>query len=419
MLGLRGFMSRRRLGTLAAVLAVVGPGIITANVDNDAGGIATYSLAGGNFGYSLLWSLIPVGVFLFVVQEMSARLGAASGKGLADLIRERFGLPIAFWVLVGIGLTNLANTMSEFAGVASAAEIFGLSRYVAVPLAAIFVWVIVIKGTYSSVEKAFLVACLFYVAYPISGFLAKPDWGEVFRAAVVPQWSFSGAYVMMLIGIVGTTIAPWMQFYQQAAVVDKGITAKDYRWTRLDVLVGCIGALVVVFFIVVTCAATIHKAGLRVETVEDAAQALRPLAGPYCASLFAFGLLNASLFAASILPLATAYQIAEGIGWERGLDRKFHEAPEFYIIYTLLIVLGAGLILIPGAPLLQIMYLSQVLNGLLLPVVLVVMLILINDRRIVGQHTNSRLYNWLAWVCVVLVSALALYLGVSSLFGWA
>jgi len=419
MLGLRGSMSRRRLGTLAAVLAVVGPGIITANVDNDAGGIATYSLAGGNFGYSLLWSLIPVGVFLFVVQEMSARLGAASGKGLADLIRERFGLPIAFWVLVGIGLTNLANTMSEFAGVASAAEIFGLSRYVAVPLAAIFVWVIVIKGTYSSVEKAFLVACLFYVAYPISGFLAKPDWGEVFRAAVVPQWSFSGAYVMMLIGIVGTTIAPWMQFYQQAAVVDKGITAKDYRWTRLDVLVGCIGALVVVFFIVVTCAATIHKAGLRVGTVEDAAQALRPLAGPYCASLFAFGLLNASLFAASILPLATAYQIAEGIGWERGLDRKFHEAPEFYIIYTLLIVLGAGLILIPGAPLLQIMYLSQVLNGLLLPVVLVVMLILINDRRIVGQHTNSRLYNWLAWVCVVLVSALALYLGVSSLFGWA
>jgi Mn2+/Fe2+ NRAMP family transporter len=419
MLGLRGFMSRRRLGTLAAVLAVVGPGIITANVDNDAGGIATYSLTGGNFGYSLLWSVIPVAVFLFVVQEMSARLGAASGKGLADLIRERFGLPIAFWVLVGMGLTNLANTMSEFAGVASAAEIFGLSRYVAVPLAAIFVWVIVIKGTYSSVEKAFLVACLFYVAYPISGFLAKPDWGEVFRAAVVPQWSFSGAYVMMLIGNVGSTIAPWMQFYQQAAVVDKGITAKDYRWARLDVLVGCIGTQLVVFFIIVTCAATIHKAGLRVETVEDAALALRPLAGRYCASLFAFGLLNASLFSASILPLATAYQIAEGIGWERGLDRKFHEAPEFYIIYTLLIVLGAGLILIPGAPLLQIMYLSQVLNGLLLPVVLVVMLILINDRRIVGQHTNSRLYNWLAWVCVVLVSVLALYLGVSSLFGWA
>jgi len=413
---LRRLVANRRLAGIFMFLAILGPGIITANVDNDAGGIATYSLAGGNFGYRLLWSLVPVGVLLFVIQEMSARLGAVTRKGLADLIRERFGLQITFWLLVGLLFTNLANTMGEFAGVASGAEIFGVSRYIAVPVAAILVWVIVVKGTYRVVEKVFLIACLFYVAYPISGLLARPQWDEVFRAVVVPQWSFSPAYVMMLIGIVGTTIAPWMQFYQQAAVVDKGVTAKDYGYTRWDVLVGCIGALVVVFFIVVTCAATIHASGLRVESVRDAAEALRPLAGKYCASLFAFGLLNASLFAASILPLATAYQVCEGIGWERGLDRTFREAPEFYGTYTALIVVGAGIVLLPRAPLLKIMYLSQVLNGVLLPLVLVFMLLLINDQRIVGGHTNGRVYNGLTWGCVVAVSAMSVYLAFATFF---
>ena len=397
------------------MLAIIGPGIVTANVDNDAGGIATYSLAGGNYGYAHLWTLLPVGLLLFVIQETSARLGAVSGKGLADLIRERFGLRVTFWLLVGLLLTNLANTMSEFAGVASGAEIFGVSRYIAVPLAAIFVWVIALKGTYRSVERVFLVACAFYLAYPISGFLAKPHWVPVLHAVAVPQWSFSAGYVMMVVGIVGTTIAPWMQFYQQAAVVDKGITAKDYRYTRLDVLVGCIFAIIVVFFIVVTCGATIHANGLRVESVRDAAEALRPLAGPYCAALFAFGLLNASLFAASVLPLATAYQISEGIGWERGLDRSFSEAPEFYTIYTALIVLGGGLVLLPHAPLLHIMYLSQVLNGILLPVVLAFMLVLANSRSTMGEHTNSRLYNCLSWGAVVAVSALAVYLAVATI----
>ena len=298
--------SSKRFRRLTLLMAVVGPGIITANVDNDAGGITTYSLAGGNFGYSLLWSLLPIGIFLFIIQEMSSRLGATTGKGLADLMRERFGLKVTFWALVGLLFANLTNTMGEFAGVASASEIFGLTRYVAVPLAAVFVWLIVIKGTYSSIEKIFLVACLVYVSYPISGILARPDWSVVLRSAVVPEWSFSSEYIMMLIGIIGTTIAPWMQFYQQAAVADKGLTSKDLKFARLDVLVGTFGAVVVVFFIVVTCAATIHASGKSVSDVKDAAMALFPLAGKYCGGLFALGLLNASLFAASILPLATA-----------------------------------------------------------------------------------------------------------------
>lgn len=408
---------RRRLPRMLAIMAVVGPGIITANVDNDAGGITTYSLAGGNYGYGHLWVLLPLAALLFVVQEMSARLGAVTGKGLADLIRERFGLRITFWLLLGVLITNLANTMGEFAGVASASEIFGVSRYIAVPLAAALVWLIVVRGTYASVEKGFLIACLLYVAYPISGFLARPDWGPVGHALIVPQWSADPGYLVMLVGLIGTTIAPWMQFYQQAAVADKGLTAKDVGLARLDVLVGSLGAIAVVFFIMVTCAATIHASGLRVESVEDAAVALQPLAGPYCAGLFALGLLNASLFAASILPLATAYQISEGIGWERGVDRTFGEAREFYTVYTMLIVLGAGLVLIPNAPLLQIMYLSQVLNGMVLPVVLIFMLLLLRDTEIVGEHTNSRLANLVSWTCVVIVSVLVVYMSIQALLG--
>lgn len=408
--------SNRRWRRLMTLMVIVGPGIITATVDNDAGGVATYSLAGGNYGYGHLWALIPIGVLLFIIQEMSARLGAMTGKGLADLIRENFGLRMTFWLLLGVTLTNLTNTMGEFAGVASAAEIFGLSRYIAVPLSAVFVWIVVVRGNYKSIEKVFLVACLIYLAYPISGILAKPDWKPVLHSLVVPGWQLSTGYVMMLIGIVGTTIAPWMQFYQQAAVVDKGITAKDYKYTRLDVLVGCVFAVIIVLFIMVTCSATIHAAGKSVESVEDAAQALFPLAGPYCAGLFAFGLLNASLFAASILPLATAYQLCEGIGWERGLDHSFREAPAFYTTYTALIVLGAGLVLLPNAPLLKIMYLSQVLNGVLLPLVLVFMLRLINDPRLMGDQTNSRVYNVLSWACVVAVSLMSVYLAAATIF---
>jgi NRAMP (natural resistance-associated macrophage protein)-like metal ion transporter len=413
---LLGRRFRSRWPKLWLLLAVIGPGVITANVDNDAGGITTYSLAGGNFGYRLLWVLLPLGVALVIVQEMCARMGAVTGKGLADLIRERFGLRVTFWLMAGLFVTNLGNAMAEFAGVASAAEIFGVSRYIAVPVAAFFVWWIVVKGTYRTVEKVFLGACLFYVSYILSGIMAKPDWGEMARATVSPSIDYTPAYLTMVIGIVGTTIAPWMQFYQQASTVDKGLRADNYKYVVLDVIVGCVGAVVVVFFIVATCAATIHKAGLRVDTVQDAAQALRPLAGKYCAALFAFGLLNASLFAASILPLATAYQVSEGMGWERGVNRTFREAPEFYALYAGTIVLGAGIILLPHAPLLMVMYLSQVLNGILLPVVLVFMLVLVNDAALMGRFRNRAAQNGVAGVTIVVMVVLTLMLTLFMVF---
>lgn len=407
---------KSRWAKLLLFLAVIGPGIITANVDNDAGGIATYSLAGGNFGYRLLWVLIPVTVALVIIQEMCARMGAVTGKGLADLIREHFGLRLTFWLMVGLFFTNLANTMAEFAGVASAAEIFGVSRFLAVPLAGLFVWWIVVKGTYRTVEKAFLTACVFYVAYVISGTMARPDWGEMGRALVSPHLDMDGQTLTMVIGIVGTTIAPWMQFYQQAATVDKGLRPSDYKFALLDVITGCLGAVVVVFFIVATCGATIHAHGMRVETIDDAAKALEPLAGPYCASLFAFGLLNASLFAASVLPLATAYQVCEGIGWERGVNHSFREAPEFYTLYVASIVLGACVVILPQSALIKVMYLSQVLNGILLPAVLIFMLVLINKAGLMGSFRNRLPQNLIAGATVVVMVVLTLLLALSTLF---
>jgi len=396
-------------------LSVIGPGIITANVD-DAGSIATYSIAGGNFGNTVLWMMIPLAVTLFFMQEMGVRMGAVTGKGLADLIRENFGVRITFWLMVGVVFTNQTNTMAEFAGVASSCEIFGLSKYLTVPAAAFLVWFVVVKGSYRSVEKIFLVACTIYVSYVISGFMARPVWPEVLRAVVVPHFTPSSEYITVIIGVVGTTISPWMQFYVQAAVVDKGIRASEYRFCRLDVLTGSVVAIAVVFFIVVTCAATIHTAGYRVDTVEDAARALRPLAGQNCATLFALGLLNASLFSASILPLATAYQVAEGVGWERGVNHSFREAPEFYTLYTALIAVGAGIILIPQAPLLKIMYLSQVLNGILLPVVIVFTLILINNKRLMGEFRNGRGYNVAAYATAAVIIGLTAMLVLTTLW---
>jgi Mn2+/Fe2+ NRAMP family transporter len=407
---------KSRWASVALLFAIIGPGIITANVDNDAGGIATYSIAGGNFGYTLLWELIPLTLALIVIQEMCARMGAVTGKGLSDLIRENFGLRVTVWVMVGMLLGNITTTMAEFAGVASSAEIFGVSRYIAVPVAALIVWLIVVRGNYRTVEKVFLVACSVYVAYIFSGIMARPNWADVGHAMVHPQMPLDGRTIMMVIGIVGTTIAPWMQFYQQSAVVDKGIRAKDYRFTVIDVVVGCVAAVIVVFFIVVTCAATIHVAGQQVTTVEAAAQALYPLAGKYCGGLFAFGLLNASLFAASILPLTTTYLICEGLGFERGMNRSFREAPAFYTLYTAIIVLGGGLILIPKVPLLEIMYWSQVLQGILLPALLIFILILVNSERIMGAYKNNRFYNVVAISTTVIMIALTVMLALVTIW---
>jgi NRAMP (natural resistance-associated macrophage protein)-like metal ion transporter len=408
---------KSRWKTLLIFLAVVGPGIITSNVDNDAGGITTYTLAGANYGYGLLWSLIPIMVVLVIIQEMSARMGVVTGKGLSDLIRERFGVRITFYLLLAILLTNFGNVIAEFAGVASSLGIINIPKYVSVPLAAFVVWLLVVKGTYRSVEKVFLYACLFYVAYIISGFLAKPDWGSVTNELIKPRLQFSAGSLGMLMGLVGTTIAPWMQFYLQAAVVEKNIKVKDYKHSRADVVLGSFIVTIVAGFIILTCAATLFKAGIPVNNAADAALALKPLAGRYCSYLFAFGLLNASLFAASILPLSTAFVVCEGMGWENGVNKKFSEAPQFYGLYSLLIFLGAGIILLPGIPLFPVMYISQVINGIVLPVLLIFILILINDKKLMGEYVNKRVYNFLSWATVIGLILLSFGLLISILRG--
>ena len=401
--------------SLALFFALIGPGIITSNVDNDAGGITTYSLAGAQFGLSLLWILIPITIALIIIQEMCARMGVVSGKGLSDLIRERFGAKVTFYLMIALFLTNLGNTISEFAGVAASMEIFGLSKYISVPVSAFFVWWLVVKGNYKSVEKVFLVACLFYLSYIISGFMGKPDWSLIGTALVTPTIKLDPAFLTMAVGIIGTTIAPWMQFYLQSSVVDKGLKAEDYQYTRMDVIVGSFMVNIVAFFIILLCAITLFQNGIRIETAKDAALALEPLAGKYCALLFAFGLLNASLFAASILPLSTSYTICEAFGWESSLNRKFVEAPQFYGLYTLMIFLGAGIILFPNMPLISIMYYSQVLNGMMLPFILIFMLLLINDRRIMGDYVNGRFMNVITWLTVIFLILLSGTMVITSL----
>jgi NRAMP (natural resistance-associated macrophage protein)-like metal ion transporter len=398
------FFSKGWRTRLTLLLAVVGPGFISANVDNDAGGIFTYSQAGAQFGYSLLWTMIPITIALVVIQEMAARMGAVTGKGLSDLIREEFGFRLTFFVMLALVVTNFGNVVAEFAGVASSLELFGASRYIVVPAAAFIVWVMVVRGTYDSIEKIFLTASAFYVCYIVAGLLAHPDW----KAAAVATISRPPAagirsygYVFMIVALVGTSISPWMQFYLQASVVEKGVTVRQYRASRWDVILGCIFTDVVAWFIIVACAATLYAHGQHeIKDAANAAEALRPLAGDYAYLLFAAGLFNASLFAASILPISTAYAVCEGLGFESGLDKKFHEAPVFYWLYTLLIVGGAAVLLIPRLPLVEVSVLSQVANGMLLPFVLIFMLLLTRDRELMGAYVNSRRFNIIAWLTV-------------------
>lgn len=392
---------RRRL---TLFLAVLGPGIITANVDNDAGGIATYSIAGAHFGYSLLWTMVPITVALIVVQEMAARLGAMTGKGLGELIRENYGLRMTFYILSALFVTDIGNTVAEFAGWAAALEIFGVPRWVSVPIGAFAVWWLVVKGNYKTVEKIFLIACTVYFTYIVSAFVAKPVWSDVIRQSIGPRIESNAAWILMIIGLVGTTIAPWMQFYLQSSVVEKRIGPEEYRLSRWDVIVGCILTDVVAFFIIVACGATLFPRGIRIEGAAEAAIALEPLAGRFAKILFAFGLANASLFAASILPLATAYSVCEGLGFEAGVNKSWREAPQFNALYTVMIVLGAGVILIPQVPLFPVLFLSQVLNGLLLPFILIFMCFLVNRRDLMGEHVNGGLWNVLAWgTCIVMI----------------
>jgi Mn2+/Fe2+ NRAMP family transporter len=401
---------------LLLFFAVVGPGVITANVDNDSGGIFTYSAAGAQFGYTLLWTMIPITIALIVVQEMCARMGAVTGKGLSDLIREEFGLRITFLMMLGILITNFGNVIAEFAGIAGSMELFGVSKYISVPICAVIVWLIVVKGQYKSVEKVFLAASFFYITYILAGVLAKPAWMEAIKATVKPPDMAAfrqDSYLYMVIGVVGTTIAPWMQFYLQSSVVEKGVTRRQYKASRLDVIVGCIFTDVVAWFIIVACAATLYLHGNRdIRDAADAAQSLRPLAGDWAYILFALGLFNASLFAASILPLSTAYTVCEGLGFESGVGCKFSEAPAFYWLYTALIVAGGAVILIPGIPLVKIIVLSQVVNGAVLPGVLVFMLLLINKKELMGEYVNKPTFNIIAWattVIMVVLTALLVY----------
>ncbi|HUK23879.1 MAG TPA: divalent metal cation transporter [Terriglobales bacterium] len=403
---------RRWKVRIVLFLAVVGPGFITANVDNDANGILTYSQAGAQFGHMLLWTMIPVTLSLIVIQEICARMGAVTGKGLSDLIREEFGFRITFFMMIGILLTNFGNVVGEFAGIAGSLELFGLSKYITVPVCAVIVWLIVVKGQYKTVEKVFLAASFFYVTYIFAGVLAKPQWIEALLATVKPpphQMFSHPDYLYMVIGVIGTTIAPWMQFYLQSSVVEKGVTERQYKASQLDVISGCIFTDVVAWFIIVACAATLYVHGFHnISDAKDAAQALHPLAGDYAYILFAMGLFNASLFAASILPLSTAYTVCEGLGFESGVGKGFKDAPVFYWLYTILIVAGAGVILTPNLPLIKIAILSQVVNGIVLPFVLIFMLLLVNNKRLMGEHTNSPFYNLVAWATVVIMIGLTI-----------
>ncbi len=403
-------MLKRLRHHIAVFFSVIGPGFITAMVDNDAGGIYTYSQAGARFGYLPLWTLIPITVLLIVTQEMCARMGAVTGKGLSDLIREEFGLRTTFFVMTALVLTNLTNIMANFAGVASSLELFHISRYLSVPLSAIAVWFLVVKGTYHSVEKVFLVACSFYICYIISGILVEPNWTEAALYSVRPVMMLDPDYITIVVGLVGTSIAPWMQFYLQAAVVEKGVTAREYAESRIEVIVGCIAMTVIAFFIIVACAGAIWTQGPRdIRDATDAALGLKPF-GEYAYLLFCAGLFNASLFAACILPLSTSYTVCEGLGFESGVNRRFCEAPVFYWLFTLLIVFGAGTVLLPGFPLVKMILLSQVINGALLPVVLIFMVLLVNRRSLMQEWTNSRTYNAIAWTAVTILIGLTLAL---------
>ncbi len=406
---------------LILVFAVLGPGFITANVDNDAGGILTYSAAGAQFGYNLLWTMIPITLALIVVQEMCARMGVVTGKGLSDLIREEFGLRMTFFIMALLVAVNFTNVITEFSGIAGSMQLFHISKYISVPICSLIVWALVVKGDYKSVEKIFLIASVFYIAYIIAGVLSRPDWHtalvETVKLPPHDVW-YDRSYVYMTVGVIGTTITPWMQFYLQSSIVDKGVNVKQYKASRIDVIVGSIFTDVVAWFIIVACAATLFTHGMHnINDPSDAAQAMKPLAGDYAFILFAAGLFNASLFAASILPLSTAYTVCEGLGFESGLDKGFREAKFFYWLYSLLLFAGAAVVLIPNFPLVKFSILSQVLNGILLPLVLVFMLKLINKHELMGKYTNSRWFNIIAWATAIIVTALSLILVWNTIHG--
>ena len=401
--------------SLLIFLSILGPGIITGSVDNDAGGITTYSVAGATYGYKMLWILIPCFIVLLVVQEMNARMGIVTGKGLADLIRENFGVKVTFFIFLGIIVADIGNTATEFAGVAGSMQVFNISKYISVPIAAVVVWIMVVKGTYKSSEKIFLIFSVFLLSYIISALLAHPNWNEIGTSIVKPSMDMNIGSLSTVIGLVGTTIAPWMQFYMQSSVIEKGIKVEQYKYEILDVVVGCVITVVVAFFIMVACAATLHKNGIQINEAKDAAVALKPLAGAFASQIFAFGLLVASIFSATILPLATAFYICEAFGFEAGIDKSMKEAPQFYTLFTAIMVIGVAIILLPGAPLVKISNGTQVINGILLPVVLVCMMLMVNNKEIMGEYVSKGAVNIIGWITIVILIILTVILTVLSI----
>jgi len=403
---------------LIIFLAVLGPGIVTGSVDNDAGGITTYSVAGAIFGYKLLWTLIPSFIILAVVQEMNARMGIVTGKGLADLIRENFGVKITFFIFLGLLAADIGNTATEFAGVAGSMDIFGVSKYISVPITALAVWILVVKGNYKTTERIFLLFSFCLLSYIVSAILARPNWSQIGTSFIKPTMHINKEYLGMVLGIVGTTIAPWMQFYMQSAVIEKRIKIEDYKFVVVDVIIGCIATVVVAFFIIVACAATLHQNGIVINEARDAAVALKPFAGIFASQLFAFGLFVASVFSATILPLATAFYVCEAFGFEAGINKKINEAPQFYALFTFIILVSAIIILIPNAPLIAITIWSQIINAMLLPVVLISMITMVNNKKIMGKYTNNNFQNTVGWLTTVILIVLTIMLIVSPLISY-
>lgn len=397
-------------------LAILGPGIITGSVDNDAGGITTYSVAAAVYGYNLIWTLIPSFIVLVVIQEMNARMGIVTGKGLADLIRENAGVKITFFIFMGLLIADIGNTTTEFAGVAGSMEVFGVSKYISVPVVGFLVWFLVVKGTYKIAERIFLLFSISLLMYVVSAIMGKPHWSEIGHAIIHPELPVNTHSISMIIGIIGTTIAPWMQFYMQSSVIEKGLKMKQYNYSLIDIVVGCVATVVVAFFIMVACASTLHVNGIEINEAKDAALALKPLAGAFASQVFAFGLFVASVFSATILPLATAFYVCEAFGFEAGIDKKWDEAKEFYVLYTGILIIGAVIILIPGAPLILISLWTQVINGMLLPVVLVCMILLVNNKKIMGRYVNRPVNNLIGWGAVTVLVVLSVVLLLMPLF---
>jgi Mn2+/Fe2+ NRAMP family transporter len=398
------------IASLLIFLSILGPGIITGSVDNDAGGITTYSLAGAQYGYGMLWTLVPAFIVLLVVQEMNSRMGIVTGKGLADLIRENFGVKVTFFIFLGLIVADIGNTATEFAGVAGSMQVFGISKYAAVPLVAVAVWILVVKGNYKIAEKIFLLFSVFLLSYVVSALMAKPDWSQIAVSMVHPKVKVDETYITMVIGIIGTTIAPWMQFYMQSSVIEKGIKIEEYKYEVWDVVIGCIATVVVAFFIMVACASTLYKNGIKITEAKDAAMALKPFAGIFASQIFAFGLFVASIFSAAILPIATAFYICEAFGFEAGIDKSLNEAKEFYTLFTVIIAIAVLIILLPNAPLIKITLWTQVINGILLPVVLICMMLMVNNKDIMGKYVNNHVKNIIGWVTIVILISLTVFL---------